>query len=167
MSTAPAGSRVALIQRMFDHMAWADELIAAALVGGTAPADAVREFAHITGVEENWLSRVEQRAPGAPIWPDLDPVAAIDLGRRTVSGFRALIQSQTDATLDEPARYKNSLGQEFTTPLADILVHVALHGQYHRGKVNQILRQAGRDPAPADFISFVRGVPAATQPVSK
>jgi uncharacterized damage-inducible protein DinB len=37
-----------------------------------------------------------------------------------------------------------------------------LHGQYHRGKINLLLRQAGLAPAPVDFISFVRGVPAAT-----
>jgi hypothetical protein len=38
---------------------------------------------------------------------------------------------------------------------------VVLHGQYHRGKVNLLLRQEGEQPAPTDYIAFVRGVPAA------
>lgn len=38
-----------------------------------------------------------------------------------------------------------------------------MHGQYHRGKVNLLLRQADRTPAPTDYIAFVRGVPAARQ----
>ena len=33
----------------------------------------------------------------------------------------------------------------FTTPLGEILLHVALHGQYHRGKINLLLRILGRD----------------------
>jgi uncharacterized damage-inducible protein DinB len=48
------------------------------------------------------------------------------------------------------------------TPVGDILLQVALHGQYHRGKVNLLLRDAALPPAPVDFISFARGVPAAT-----
>ena len=47
------------------------------------------------------------------------------------------------------------------------MMHVALHGQYHRGKVNLLLRQEGLPPVPPDFIAWVRGVPAATtQPSS-
>lgn len=165
--TAPLDPRVAMILRLFEHSAWADELIAAALGGRDAPAEAVREFAHVAGAEELWLSRVQQRPSAAAVWPDLDAAAAIELSRRTANGFRSVIASQTESTLDAPVHYINTASREFWTPLGDILVHVALHGQYHRGKVNQILRQSGREPAPADFISFARGVPAATQPVSK
>lgn len=156
-----------MISRLFEHMAWADELIAVALRDGEAPADAVREYAHIVGAEEVWLSRVQERAPTAAVWPDFDAAAATDVARRTATAFRALAADQTDPTLDAVCHYTNSAGQKFSTPMADILIHVALHGQYHRGKINQILRQSGRAPAPADFISFARGVPAATQPVPK
>ena len=37
-----------------------------------------------------------------------------------------------------------------------------VHGQYHRGKVNLLLRQEGMSPVPGDFIAYVRGAPAAT-----
>ena len=47
------------------------------------------------------------------------------------------------------------------------LLHVPLHGQYHRGKINLLLRQAGRQPAPTDYITFVRGVSAATEEAAR
>ena len=48
-----------------------------------------------------------------------------------------------------------------------MLLQVALHGQYHRGKINLMLRQAGLPPTPTDYISFARGVPAATTDLSR
>ena len=68
--------------------------------------------------------------------------------------------------LEDAARvvtYTNSTGRAFTSTVQEILTHVALHAQYHRGKVNLLLRQAGIEPAPADYIAWVRGVPAATE----
>jgi uncharacterized damage-inducible protein DinB len=44
-----------------------------------------------------------------------------------------------------------------------MLVHVALHGQYHRGQVALLLRASGFEPATTDYIAWTRGVPAATR----
>jgi uncharacterized damage-inducible protein DinB len=60
----------------------------------------------------------------------------------------------------------NSAGQSFETPVSDMLLQVALHGQYHRGKINLMLRQAHLPPTPTDYIAFARGVPAATTDLS-
>ena len=73
------------------------------------------------------------------------------------------LASLTPVALDTRVAYTNSAGQAFETPVGEILVHVALHGQYHRGKVNLLLRSAGFDPAPTDYIAWVRGAPAATR----
>jgi uncharacterized damage-inducible protein DinB len=45
---------------------------------------------------------------------------------------------------------------EFQTPIKDLLMHVALHGSYHRGQIAQALRLAGGEPVNTDFITFVR-----------
>lgn len=153
--------RARQIGRLFDHLAWADLEIARAITRSDAPADAVREFAHIAGAEEIWLSRIEHRAAAVGVWPDLNASDAADLARRTAAAFKELISGLHDAALDSPVRYVNSAGKAFATPLSDILLHVALHGQYHRGKVNALLRLRGVEPAPVDFIGFVRGSPAA------
>jgi len=51
----------------------------------------------------------------------------------------------------------------FRSRVEDILLHVVLHGCYHRGQVAIALREAGAEPSATDFIAFVRGVPAATR----
>ena len=38
-----------------------------------------------------------------------------------------------------------------------------LHGAYHRGQIALLLREGGAEPAPTDYIAFVRGAPAATR----
>jgi uncharacterized damage-inducible protein DinB len=69
-------------------------------------------------------------------------------------------------TPDAAARrvtYRNSAGREFASPVEDILLHVALHGAYHRGQIAAALRGAGAVPEPTDFIAFARGSAAATR----
>jgi uncharacterized damage-inducible protein DinB len=154
--------RVAQIARRFEHMVWADSTLAAALNSPSVPTDAIREFAHVAGVEEVWLARIEHRPSSVSVWPDIGVDLSASLAARTAVSLHQLIARCTDAMLDAPVRYTNTAGKTFATPLGDILLHVAMHGQYHRGKVNVLLRQNGIEPAPVDFIAFVRGVPAAT-----
>jgi uncharacterized damage-inducible protein DinB len=59
--------------------------------------------------------------------------------------------------------YRNSAGDEFDNAIEDILVHVAMHGSYHRGQITMLVRDAGAEPQPTDYIAFVRGAAAATR----
>jgi uncharacterized damage-inducible protein DinB len=48
---------------------------------------------------------------------------------------------------------------------AEIVLHVAMHSQYHRGQINSRLRQVGGEPAVVDYIIWVwMGRPAAEWP---
>jgi uncharacterized damage-inducible protein DinB len=151
----------AMIQ-LFDHLRWADALILAALRASRREVgDAVREFAHVIGAEEVWLARLEGRGPRAAVWP-VAALAELDrLMGEVHAGYVAFLATLAGDDLGRGIRYANSAGREFSNAIADILVHVALHGQYHRGKINLMLRRAGESPAPADYIAFVRGVAAA------
>jgi uncharacterized damage-inducible protein DinB len=153
----------ATVARLFDHLAWADPEIARALATAAAvPPGALREFAHVVGAEEIWLARLESRPARLPVWPDLPLSDLVAAAAAAVAGYRSYLAGLEEGGLAKPIRYTNSAGQEFTTACGDILLHVALHGHYHRGKVNLLLRQTGGQPAPVDFIGFVRGAPAAT-----
>ena len=48
--------------------------------------------------------------------------------------------------------------------MEDMLLQVVLHGCYHRGQVALVVRGAGAEPSPTDYIAFVRGAPAAVTP---
>jgi len=155
------------IQRMWDHCAWADRLLFDALDKVSDRDAAWTEYSHIIGAEETWLSRLEQRPPRAAIWPKLDRHEVASLRDAVVDGYKNYLNSLDESGLEQSIEYTNSAGVKFRTACADILIHVALHGQYHRGKINLLLRQSDAEPSPVDYIAFVRGVAAATPPASR
>ena len=156
-----------LFRRLWEHAVWADTEIRRALESLVSPLpEAVREYAHVLGAEEVWLSRLEGRAPSLAVWPVLEVGQLAATSERIASGYGAYLARLDDGALARPVAYTNSAGQAFETPIADILGQVMLHGQYHRGKINLLLRQSAAEPAPTDFISFARGVPAARTPVN-
>lgn len=151
------------LRRLWDHLAWADDRLLSALEAAAAPpGDAIREYAHILGADEVWLARLEGRASEAPVWPAMALPELRGLAARVHDGYARYLSALTSEHLADVVSYTTSDGRPFSTPVHDILLHVALHAQYHRGKINLLLRQAGLTPAPTDFIGFVRGAAAAT-----
>ena len=155
------------IKRIWSHAFWADEELLKSLTSLTssddAPSEAIREFAHIVGVEEVWLSRLEYRSPSLAVWPTVDLFDLEGLVRQIHGRWRSYLARLQPPDLLNSVTYTNSAGLRFDNQVGDILNHAALHGQYHRGKVNLMLREAGLEPAPVDYIAFVRGAPAATE----
>lgn len=151
------------LRRLWRHAAWADLELLRALERVPDPGDALlREYAHVVGAEAVWLARLEETTPPVPVWPTLTLAEAAALGREVAAGYERYLDRLTEERLGATVRYTNSAGQTFENEIGDVLLHVALHGQYHRGKLNLLLRQEGAEPAPTDYIGFVRGVPAAT-----
>jgi uncharacterized damage-inducible protein DinB len=152
------------LARLFRHMAWSDDrALAAFRKAGGASDLAHSELAHVLGAEHVWLSRLEGRPQTVAVWPELTIDECEVLARETSAGFLAYVERIDDAALERTVHYRNSAGAEFDTKASEILLHVALHGSYHRGKVAAALRAAGAEPAATDYISFARGVPAATR----
>ena len=149
------------ITKLWAHLEWADGILLEALRAGPAPEEAVREYAHILGAEEVWLARMEQRPSRTTVWPDVPVEQLESLAGMVHDGYRSFVGGLDGAALESVVAYTNSAGLSFENRVQDILLLVALHGQYHRGKVNLILRQAGQPPAPTDYIAYVRGAAAA------
>lgn len=155
--------RMATIERLLDHMLWADDRVAASLEtpAGTHP-EAGALYAHVLGAEEVWLARLRAMESG-PVWPEPDPAVIVALRTVVRDGYAGLVRGLDAAALDAAIRYTNSAGRTFDSRVEDILHHVFLHGAYHRGQIAYLLRAAGAEPAPTDYIAFVRGAPAATR----
>lgn len=152
------------LRQLHAHNVWADGRMIDALDDASG-AGILAEAAHVLGAEEVWLARIEGRTPLLAVWPDLDLEALRTVADAVHAGYEAFLDGTRADDLDRIVAYVNSAGDAFETPLGQILHHVFLHGQYHRGKVNLLLRQAGQEPAPTDFIAFVRGAAAATRQV--
>lgn len=152
------------LHRLFEHAAWADALVAAAIESQDNVADDTIElFAHVLGAEEVWLSRLEQRQSTLAVWPKITRPELAITAASVAESYRSYLGRLTPDDLPREVAYKNSIGQAFRTPTGEILVHVAMHGSYHRGQVALRMRRDGATPAPTDYIAFVRGVPAATR----
>ena len=153
-----------LIRRMLAHTAWADALVLVALRATNNPSS-WREYAHILGAESVWLARLEERTSPLAVWPTLSREEVESLRVELAAGYGRYLAQLDSTSLAKVVDYATSTGQPFASRVDDILMHVALHGQYHRGKINTLLRQQDQHPAPVDYISFARGAQAAVTPL--
>jgi uncharacterized damage-inducible protein DinB len=156
------------LTRLYEHVAWANrrvlEALGAASAAGHADANAnphaaLSLFAHLLQSERLWMQRVRGGPPSRDFWPTLTVEQCADLASANAVEYASAIARWTPEDLARPIRYRNSKGIEYLTPLSDILLHVALHGSYHRGQIASALRAAGSEPAMTDFVVFTREPP--------
>jgi uncharacterized damage-inducible protein DinB len=160
----PAADRQ--LSKLLDHLEWADRRVLDSLMAMPHPdARALDLYAHVLGAEHTWLSRIQERAPLVAIWPQLSLEAAAKLAAENAAALRAIVASQPSEQLQRRVAYSNSAGNAFESTVEDMLLQVVLHGCYHRGQVAMVVRGAGAEPAPTDYIAFARGAPAAVTPV--
>jgi ribosomal-protein-alanine N-acetyltransferase len=151
--------------RLADHMRWADHEVHSALATGVPDPRALQLYAHILAAEAVWLARLRGTEPPVPVWPTLTLDDARRLGDQVTEDLRAYLWQLEPEGLDRLIAYRTSRGDPHETRAEDILCQVLLHGAYHRGQVASLLRAAGRTPPSTDYISFVRGAPAARSDV--
>ncbi|MBI5832372.1 MAG: DinB family protein [Armatimonadetes bacterium] len=147
----------AVLARLYDHLAWADEQVLGALDDShEQPAEARRMLAHLVAAEHIWLARLSGRPADMAVWPQLDVAECRRLSAATVVGYRELVARLDEAQLATVVDYQTTRGDPMSTALGDILLHVALHGAYHRGQIAALLRAADQPPPSTDFIAFTR-----------
>jgi len=147
------------IRALYDHLLWADRRLLETLENaGDPPAAAVRLYDHILNAERVWLTRLEGRdSSHLSIWTTPDGLDGLRERLEALhSEFAQYLSALDDAALDAEIEYRNSSGAAFRNRVRDILLHVALHGHYHRGQINQLLRGAGLEPVSVDYIFWVR-----------
>lgn len=150
------------LRKLIAHLRWADATALDTLrrSPGTDPRALVL-YAHVLGAEARWLARIAGRAPDVAVWPTLTIDEAAALAARNAAELDALASSLSPDDLARVIDYSNSAGVELRSSVEDILLHVALHGSYHRGQVALVIRGSGGEPASTDYIGFIRGVPTA------
>lgn len=146
------------IRNMMEHMYWANSL----LVEGMAKQkvshpDALKLLRHVAVAERVWLTRLEGKdSSGYTLWENGELSELLHMVKQNAEGYKAYLAKLSEDKLDTIVSYRNQSGQPFETSIRDILTHVALHGQYHRGQINRILRLESMEPVPMDYILFAR-----------
>jgi len=146
------------IRRMMDHMYWADDALLAGLRGHSDENGEIgRLFRHLLIAEQVWVTRLEGKSSAhLTLWEESDVVSLEALARDNEQRYKRYIAGLSETDLDRMLDYANQSGTKFRTSIRDILIHVALHGHYHRGQINSALRRQAGNPVGLDYILFAR-----------
>ena len=143
---------------MFDHVNWANQRILETLQSiEDGNQEVNRLFSHILFGERIWITRLQGLdSSQLLVWSDVDIEICAELVMLNEVSFKEYLTDLVEPDMDKLIFYTNSKGTEFKHSARDILTHVALHGQYHRGQINSRLRADGFEPVNIDFITFAR-----------
>ena len=61
-----------------------------------------------------------------------------------------------EAALGAEVHYRDIKGREQAEPLGGLLLHLALHSQYHRGQNASLMKRLGTPAPPTDFVAWTR-----------
>lgn len=151
---------VETVRALVAHLRWADRrTIEGYRTLREERHDALRWIAHIGGSQHMWLSRIGGSQPRYAVWPDLDIDACGRLMDENHDALDRLTGAADDAALERVVRYVNTKRETFDSRVGDILTHVAMHAQYHRGQVAAAIRAGGGEPLAGDYIVWRRGNP--------
>ena len=144
--------------RLFHHADWANRRVLTLLQNLSAPPEKARlVFAHLLAAEQVWLTRLRSAdSSHLEIWPDQSLEKCAKQVEVNATEYLRYLETLTDDMLNSTITYRNSKGVEFSNSVSDTLMHVALHGSYHRGQIAQTIRASGFEPVTTDFIIFVR-----------
>lgn len=145
------------LREMFQYDDWANHETLHSLQEMEHPPERARKImAHIVAAELLWMARLQQGTQKTPVWPEF---GLDDCERQLVElrqGWELYLAGLADGDLDRKIAYTNSKGEKYSNAVRDILMHVVMHGTYHRGQIASAVRDRAGEPAYTDFIEAVR-----------
>jgi uncharacterized damage-inducible protein DinB len=133
---------------------WANLESLGAIERAGVDSQALRIAAHIAGVSELWLARLEKTVPSMKVWPELTTTAIQTTFLDEKHRWLAMCVFNSAESL---VQYTNSTGKECVNTFEEIIQEVALHGAHHRGQIALLLRIYGEHPpASTDLIPALR-----------
>jgi uncharacterized damage-inducible protein DinB len=141
-----------MLESLNAHRDWANELFLEWIAARPEPdAYCLKMLTHVLTAEAVWLGRLRGESPAKPAEDPLAPAVLAALQRDNSPRWKE--------ALADPARvvdYRTFAGAPVRSTVAEILTHVCMHGQYHRGQVAaQAARLGGKCPS-TDYILFTR-----------
>lgn len=114
-------------------------------------------FAHLLIAKKIWITRLRgDDTSGLVVWPELSWTNCGTLIAENQQAYRDYLAGITEADLAANIAYTNTKGTAFRTSARDILMHVLIHGGYHRGQIAAAVRAKGGEPINTDYITYIR-----------
>lgn len=144
------------LKHLVEHSNWANRRILSAL-GQHASGDGVELFAHILTTENVYYQRITGQEPWPlEFWPKLSMEEMADLIQENYTKYSSFISSHSENQLSDMVKYRNSKGTTYQNDISEMIVHIALHGQHHRGQIARWIRTEGGEPPVTDYIWYTR-----------
>lgn len=120
---------------------------------------ALRLICHILNAQEIWNQRILGQSPRCTVWQlhSFEEQQALN-----EENYQDALQILQHKPLQYPVSYTNTRGENFENSVGDILFHVMNHSTHHRAQLVTLLKQAGIDIPPTDYIFYKRQHPEAT-----
>jgi uncharacterized damage-inducible protein DinB len=143
------------LHHLIAHDHWASHRLLDALnMAGNADEKVHRLMTHVLAAHDHWLARVKGTEPVISVWDDtLDPSGYGGYVDRFYEQWKHVLSTENP---DRAVAYTNSRGTVFSNTIREIILHVAMHGQYHRGQVVQHARNGWEIPPSTDLIVYFR-----------
>lgn len=140
-------------ERLFAYDDWANREEVSRLREIGAPAEALRLLNHIIGTQWVWIARLRSKEPRMAVWPEL----TLDAVEKELGDLRVAWRDIWNRAIQgRSIEYRNTRGEKHTSRVDDVLMHVLMHGAYHRGQIATVVRQGGVTPAYTDYIHATR-----------
>jgi uncharacterized damage-inducible protein DinB len=146
------------IARLLDHLVWADRTVLENLGRPPLPDEkTIGVFAHVLAAERLWIERIRGRGPSViAVWPKLTLGECSALAAANHQALQEMLETGSAVKFSATISYASSRGGRFTNSVGDVLLHLAMHGSYHRGQVAAAVRAGGGEPVNTDFIHYMR-----------
>jgi uncharacterized damage-inducible protein DinB len=143
---------------MFEYVRWGDHesLMAARTVAdpdyykdqGISHGSVHKLLVHMMAAQWIWLCRFRNSSPNRLETAE-DYPTRIALEQRWPLVHAAMLDfvaHQSPSALARNVTYKNTRGEQFTLPLASLMLHVIDHAAYHRGQLASMIKRGNGKP---------------------
>lgn len=121
-------------------------------IGEHCPTDEelLRLTSHVLLGERAWFRRIAGEEPEREIWRVMTVPNLLEMHE----AHRAIYLALLEGDLARVIAYTRFTGEEYRSPVSDILLHLSLHGAHHRGQMATAASARGLTPVKADFIQY-------------
>jgi len=139
------------LSKLIDHCVWANENWIRFIDDSFASDEfLMKRMAHILLGERAWFERLSGEEPDRKIW---EMMSASEL-RETHRQHRRIYDDLLSGDVERVVSYARFTGEQYQSPVSDILLHLTLHGAHHRGQMATYLSSKGTKPINTDFVQF-------------
>jgi uncharacterized damage-inducible protein DinB len=110
-------------------------------------------ISHIVNAHQIWLERMQGKSMTVKVF---ELRSYEQLRKQNEDNYLLTDEIIEQRNLDETISYVNLKRQRFSNHIHEMFLHLFNHSSYHRGQINQLLVQEGKQAMVSDFIVYNR-----------